>query len=427
VVITDLVMPGLDGLGLLQRLRQDVAAAAVVLLTGQGSIDSAVAAIKAGAYDYLEKPVDPARLRVVLDRAVERTETARELSLLRRQLRDRGAFGRLVAGAPAMREVIRQVELVAPTDATVLLTGESGTGKELVARTLHEHSPRHRAPFVAINCAAIPESLLESELFGYEKGAFTGAAARRVGYFELAHGGTLFLDEVAEMQPGVQAKLLRVLQEGGLRRLGGAAEIRVDVRVVAATNQDPERAVREGRLREDLYYRLNVFGIALPPLRERLEDLPELVRTFLEEFNPRHQRAVRGLDDGVLAAFGRYPWPGNIRELRNVVERAVILCGGDVVGLAHLPPALAGPAGLPPPEAPDADEGAPEVRVPVGTTVDEAERQLILRTLAHAGNNKTRAAEVLGISLKTLHNKLHRYARPAGTPGHLEARPPPTR
>jgi len=356
--------------------------------------------MKDGAYDYLTKPVDPARLQVLLEKAVERTETVREVHLLRRQLRQRGAFGRLVAGAPAMQEVTRQLELVAPTDATVLIVGETGTGKELVARTIHELSPRQRGPFVALNCAAIPETLLESEIFGHEKGAFTGAMERRQGCFELADGGTLFLDEVAEMQPATQVKFLRVLQEGRFRRVGGKAELQVDVRILAATNKDPAKAVQEGAIREDLYYRLNVFTIALPPLRERLDDLPELVHAFLETFNERYGRAVKGMDEAALAVLRRHPWPGNVRELENVVERAVILCPGDLIGVAYLPTPLAPPQ--------PAAEGTGVV-LSVGTTVEEAERQLILRTLAHTGNNKARAAEILGISLKTLHNKLNKY------------------
>ena len=413
VVVSDLVMPRLDGLGLLGALRQDAPGTPVILLTGQATVETAVQAMKDGAHDYLSKPVDPERLRLVLDKALERSETSRELTILRRQLRQKGAYGQMVAGAPVMLEVTRQIELVAPTDATVLIAGESGTGKELVARTIHDHSARRRGPFVAVNCAAIPDTLLESEIFGHEKGAFTGAAGRRSGCFELADGGTLLLDEVAEMQPAIQVKFLRVLQEGRFRRLGGTMELTVEVRVIAATNKDPLRAVQEGKLREDLYYRLNVFAIALPPLRERMEDLDALVATALPELNERHQRSVRAVDDRVLAALRAYAWPGNVRELRNVLERAVIMCPGEVIGLAHLPappapvaPSLP-PAASDPGAARDPEDGG--LHIPVGTTVDEAERRLILRTLQHTGNNKTRAAEILGISLKTLHNKLHRY------------------
>jgi transcriptional regulator with PAS, ATPase and Fis domain len=287
--------------------------------------------------------------------------------------------------------------------------GESGTGKELIARTIHDHSMRRRGPFVAVNCAAIPETLLESEIFGHEKGSFTGATGRRPGCFELADGGTLFLDEIAEMSPATQVKFLRVLQDGRFRRVGGQAEISVDVRVIAATNKSPAKALQSGALREDLYYRVAVFTLALPPLRERPEDLEELIRVLLEELAERHQRAVRGVDEAALAALRRYPWPGNVRELRNVLERALIVCPGELIGLAHLP---SPPATASTPAEISGDQASDGVRLSVGTTVDEAERRLILRTLAHTGNNKTRAAEILGISLKTLHNKLNRYNRP---------------
>jgi DNA-binding NtrC family response regulator len=409
VVVSDLVMPGMDGLGLLSALRTDHPEAAVIMLTGQGSIESAVQAMKEGAYDYLTKPLDPARLQVLLERALDRAETAREVHRLRRELRQRGAFGRLVAGAPAMREVTRQVEQVAPTDATVFVLGESGTGKELVARTIHDHSPRRRGPFVAVNCAAIAETLLESEIFGHEKGSFTGATGRRPGCFELADGGTLFLDEIAEMSPATQVKFLRVLQDGRFRRVGGQTEIAVDVRVIAATNKSPAKALQDGALREDLYYRIAVFTIVLPPLRERLEDLDELIRVLVDELDERHGRSVRGVDEAALAVLRRYAWPGNVRELRNVLERAIIVCPGDLIGVGHLP---SPPAATAAPAQPAAAGAVDDVHLPVGTTVDEAERRLILRTLAHTGNNKTRAAEILGISLKTLHNKLNRYNRP---------------
>ena len=407
VVVSDLVMPGMDGLALLSALRADHPDCAVIMLTGQGSIESAVQAMKDGAYDYLTKPLDPARLQVMLERALDRAESAREVHRLRRELRNRGAFGRIVAGAPAMQEVTRQIEQVAPTDATVLVLGESGTGKELVARTIHDHSPRRRAPFVAVNCAAIPDTLLESEIFGHEKGSFTGATGRRPGCFELADGGTLFLDEIAEMNPATQVKFLRVLQDGRFRRVGGQAEIAVDVRVIAATNKNPAKALQEGMLREDLYYRIAVFSLALPPLRERPEDLEELVRVLLEELDERHGRTVRGVDEATLAVFRRYAWPGNVRELRNVLERATIVCPGDLIGVAHLPSPPAPAAST----ETSGDQSADDVRLRVGTTVDEAERRLIVRTLAFTGNNKTRAAEILGISLKTLHNKLNRYSR----------------
>jgi DNA-binding NtrC family response regulator len=404
VVIADLRMPRLDGLGLLDALRTEVPFTSMILLTGHGSVETAVGAMKRGAYDYLTKPVEIPRLRMLLEKAVERGEALREISLLRRRLQAVWGLGKLVGKSPSMQELYRLVEVAAPTTASVLITGESGTGKELVANSLHELSPRSEGPFVAVNCSAIPETLLESEIFGHEKGAFTGAADRRVGCFELAHGGTLFLDEVAEMGPSIQAKFLRVLQDGSLRRLGGRTEVQVDVRVVAATNKDPVQALKAGSLREDLFYRLNVFHLHLPPLRARGEDLALLVQAFVEEFNGKYGKTVRGIDGEVERILHAHAWPGNVRELRNTIERAVILCEGDLLGRRHLPPMILGGE-----EAEQVGETADRIVLPVGTTVEEAERRLILKTLAAAGNVKTRAAEILGISLKTLHNKLHRY------------------
>jgi DNA-binding NtrC family response regulator len=398
IIVSDLVMPRMGGHELLRTLKDQLSDITFLLLTAQGTIESAVEAIKDGAYDYLSKPVDPQRLRILLQKAVERQETLREVRQLRRQLREQGSFGRIVGNSPGIRSLYRVIEQAAPTAASVLIWGESGTGKELVAQTIHELSPRASFPFVAINCAAIPETLLESEIFGHEKGAFTGAHDRRTGVFELAHRGTLFLDEIAEMMPATQVKLLRVLQERTFRRLGGRQEQTVDVRVIAATNRDPAEAVRDGKLREDLYYRLNVFTIDLPPLRDRRADIPLLVQTFLNEFNTRNNKSVRAVDQEAMYLLERYPWPGNIRELRNVIERATILAEGDFIEARHLPP----------PVVSRSEQTLPTVTLSPGTTVDEAERRLILLTLEHTRNNKTRAAEILGISLKTLHNKLNR-------------------
>ena len=398
IIVSDLVMPRMGGLELLRVLKDQLTDLTLILLTAQGTVESAVEAIKEGAYDYLSKPVDPARLRVILQRAVERQETLREVKHLRRQLREHGNFGRIIGNSPSIRSVYRLVEQAAPTSASVLIWGESGTGKELAAQTIHELSPRSSFPFVAINCAAIPETLLESEIFGHEKGAFTGAHDRRTGVFELAHRGTLFLDEIAEMQPATQVKLLRVLQERSFRRLGGRQEQTVDVRVIAATNQNPTEAVRNGRLREDLYYRLNVFAIEIPPLRERREDIPLLSQRFLNEFNATNEKSIRGVDQAAMQILEQYPWPGNIRELRNVIERATILTDTEFIGPRNLPPLL----------VTTGEQSLPTMTLTPGTTVDEAERRLIVLTLDHMRNNKTRAAEVLGISLKTLHNKLNR-------------------
>jgi DNA-binding NtrC family response regulator len=398
IVVSDLVMPRMDGQQLLKALREHDPDISVVLLTAQGSVESAVEAIKDGAYDYLTKPVDPQRLQILLTKVVERQETLREVRVLRRQLRDHGSFGRMIGASPGMRKVYRVVEQAAPTSASVLIYGESGTGKELVAQTIHQLSPRGSAPFVAINCAAIPETLLESEIFGHEKGAFTGASERRQGCFELADRGTIFLDEIAEMTPATQVKLLRVLQERSFRRLGGRQEQKVDVRVIAATNLDPAEAVRRGKLREDLFYRLNVFALNLPPLRDRKDDLPLLVQSFLAEFNARNGKSIAAVNNDAMRILDGYGWPGNVRELRNVIERATILAEGQFVEPRHLPAALV-----------QAGEAArPSLALAPGTTVEEAERRLIQMTLEHTRDNKTRAAEILGISLKTLHNKLNK-------------------
>jgi len=398
IIVSDLVMPRMGGADLLRALKDQLSDITFILLTAQGTIDSAVEAIKEGAYDYLSKPVDPQRLQILLQKAVERQETLREVRRLRRQLREQGSFGRIIGNSPGIRKVYRVIEQSAPTGASVLISGESGTGKELIAQTIHELSPRASFPFVAINCAAIPETLLESEIFGHEKGAFTGASDRRTGVFELAHRGTLFLDEIAEMMPATQVKLLRVLQERIFRRLGGRQEIAVDVRVIAATNMNPQEAVNNGKLREDLFYRLNVFAIDLPPLRERREDIPLLVQSFLTEFNGTNAKVIRAVDHIAMYILERYPWPGNIRELRNVIERATILAESEFIEPRHLPPTLLARG----------EESLPTLTIAPGTTVDEAERRLILLTLEHTRNNKTRAAEILGISLKTLHNKLNR-------------------
>jgi DNA-binding NtrC family response regulator len=404
IIVSDLVMPRMGGLELLRALQDQLTDLTFILLTAQGTVDSAVEAIKDGAYDYLSKPVDPQRLQILLQKAVERQETLREVRQLRRQLREQGSFGRIIGNSPGIRTVYRVIEQSAPTSASVLIAGESGTGKELIAQTIHELSPRATFPFVAINCAAIPETLLESEIFGHEKGAFTGATDRRTGVFELAHRGTLFLDEIAEMTPATQVKLLRVLQERMFRRLGGRQEISVDVRVIAATNVVPQDAVNSGKLREDLFYRLNVFALDLPPLRERREDIPLLVQSFLNEFNRVNAKAVRAVDQEAMYLLERYPWPGNIRELRNVIERATILADSEFIEPKHLPPTL----------ITRGEESLPTMTISPGTTVDEAERRLILLTLDHTRNNKTRAAEILGISLKTLHNKLNRMKDETG-------------
>ena len=401
-LIADVELPGMNGLDLLKQLGQELLDVPAIIITGKGSEERAVAAIEAGAFWYIEKPLKGPVLRALLDRALGKARDARQLAVLQRQLRETGRLGDLVGGSKPMQEVMRIVEMAAPSSASVLITGETGSGKEIVARTIHKLSPRAGGPFVAINCSAIPETLMESEIFGHERGAFTGAAERRIGCFELADAGTLLLDEIGEMPAPTQAKLLRVLEDRKVRRLGSKSETPVDVRVLAATNKDPEQAVGSGQMRQDLYFRLNVFHIHLPPLREHKDDIPLLVEHILRDVNAKHGKSVRGIGAEVLDIFMSHTWPGNIRELRNILERASIMCEKDLITRACLP----GEFGKTSAKGPS-DLAA--IKFPVGTTVDAMERELILQTLSATGNNKTRAAELLAISLKTLHNKLKEY------------------
>ena len=403
VVLSDLAMPETDGLWLLRNLKEELPDCPVVFLTGRGTIDAAVEAIREGAYDFIVKPLDTARLKVCIDRALEKKETMREVQTLRRRLKQLGSSD-LIAQSAGMRKVIELVEKVAPSKASVSISGESGTGKEVVARAVHNLSLRRDKPFIAINCASIPATLIESEIFGHERGAFTGADQRRPGVFELAHGGTLFLDELGEIPVDLQAKLLRVLEESRLRRLGGKVELEVDVRVLCATNRDLKQEIKNGRFREDLYFRLNVFQIHLPPLRERREDVPILVQHFVDKFRGDSAKRVSGVHPEAMEVLKNYEWPGNIRELRNAVERAVILCDGELITREHLPPDMAG-------KGPERHT----FRLPFGLSLDAVEREYILGSLQRNGNNKARTAEVLGVSEKTLYNKLNRYAAEART------------
>jgi len=407
VIVTDLMMPRMDGFELMKRLGADSNMPPAIVLTAFGNIETAIQTIHdLGAFWFLEKPIQPAALRVLLERASAQSQLAEETDRLQRQLSYSGVLENMVGSSPQMQQVFQVIQQVAPSKAAVLVTGESGTGKELVARAVHQLSPRRAGPFVAINCAAMPETLMESELFGHEKGAFTGALERRAGCFELAQHGTILLDELAEMPSGTQAKLLRVLEDSRVRRLGGKSEISVDVRVVAATNRNLDEALKKGDLREDLYYRLNVFQIALPPLRQRMSDLPLLAEALITHLNRKHACNVTFITQDVMEAFKKFHWPGNIRELRNVLERAVIMAGEGAIQMSHLPYDFGVSVGSRPPAQifePDS------VRLPVGTTVSEAEKALIQLTLQHTKNNKTRAAEILGISLKTLFNKLKEY------------------
>lgn len=401
-IVTDPSADSFDPLALLRELRIQQPQTPIILTARNSSVETALRAIQEeGAYHYFEKPVDLEKFLAVLGRAAELAEARRENEILRRQLRDRGAFGELVGNSEAMQRVYSLVEQVASSSASVLITGESGTGKELVARSIHTLSPRRNAPFLAINCSAIPDTLMESELFGHEKGTFTGAVSRRHGCFELANTGTLLLDEIGEMPTILQAKLLRVIEERVVHRLGSRKDIPVDVRILAATNKEPHGAVRDGLLREDLLYRLNVITIQLPLLTERLEDLPLLTQHLITRLAAKHNRPARFISPAALDALRFHSWPGNVRELRNVIERAVVICSGEQIERHHFAPY--------PFDERQKLRSEDTVTFPIGTPLKEIERQMILRTLDKTGNNKTRAAELLKISLKTLHNKLNDY------------------
>src|SRR5881394_810114 len=401
-IVIDPSTEDFDSFELLRELRLLQPHTPIILTARNSSVESALRAIQEeGAYHYFEKPIDFEKFLVVLERAAELAETRRENEILRRQLRDRGAFGELIGNSETMQRVYLLIEQVASSSASVLITGESGTGKELAARTIHNLSPRRNAPFLAINCSAIPDTLMESELFGHEKGAFTGAVSRRHGCFELANAGTLLLDEIGEMPTLLQAKLLRVLEERVVHRLGSRKDITVDVRLLAATNKEPHGAVRDGTLREDLLYRLNVISIQLPRMAERLEDLPLLTQHLITRLASKHNRPARFISPAALDALRFHSWPGNVRELRNVIERAVVICSGEQIERHHFAPY--------PFDHRERLRAEDTVTFPVGTPLEELERQMILRTLEKTGNNKTRAAELLEISLKTLHNKLNSY------------------
>jgi DNA-binding NtrC family response regulator len=396
-IVTDLMMPGMDGLQFVEALRERIQQVAVIILTGQATIETAVQAIKLGAYDYLTKPLEPQRLRNVLEKGLRQIQLAREATALRQRLESPlGSYGELIGKSLVMRQLYQRISQIAATDAPVLVSGESGTGKELVARTLHDLSPKRDGTFLPLNCAAILPTLMESELFGHEKGAFTNAVERRVGCFEQADGGTLFLDEITEMAAEVQAKFLRVIEEGEVRRVGSSSSISVSVRVIAATNRSPATAVEEGKLREDLYYRLSVFHLELPPLRERKDDITLLTRYFLETFAEKYQREPLPWATDFVASLQAHSWPGNVRELRNAMERLAVLAPGPNLTAADvqqfcLKPVLEGKT-----------SGKP-------MSLAEAERQAIERALEATGGNKTQAARLLGITTKTLSAKLALY------------------
>lgn len=394
LVITDLRMPGISGEQVLAKVSSETPGIPVIILTGHGSIDSAVDAMRHGAYDFLTKPLNLDQLSLIVKRALEGREMSLQHQELKKELEDSNALKGMIGTSPAMQRVQQLIKKVADTRANVLITGESGVGKELVANAIHNLSSRKDKSFIKVHCAALSETLLESELFGHEKGAFTGADKMQKGRFELAHGGTIFLDEIGEINQNVQIKILRVLQEKKFERVGGEQTIEVDVRIVAATNRNLEEEVKAGRFREDLYYRLNVIHIQVPPLRERKEDIPLLVSSFLQEFNSENGKDIKAVDKRAKSALFNYNWPGNIRELRNCMEAAVVMCSGDEISVEDLPPTVS------------SGSSGENCVIPLGISLEEAEKIIIQETLLANANNKTRTAEILGIGRKTLQRKL---------------------
>ena len=400
LVVTDLKMPGLDGMGLLRKVLEQDPERAVIVMTAFGAIETAVAAMRAGAADYLTKPINFDQLSLVVERAMERRRLRQETSQLRQRLTERHRIPSMIGSSPVMQAVFDTVLQVAPSRASVLITGESGTGKELIAAALHEHSPRAGKPFVKLHCAALTETLLESELFGHERGAFTGAVTRRDGRFQQADGGTLFLDEIGEISPGVQIKLLRFLQEQEFERVGGNQTLKVSVRVITATNRNLRERIQKGLFREDLYYRLNVISLEMPPLRQRSSDICLLAQHFLVKFAQENGKSVTTISESAIEKLLRYPWPGNVRELENAIERAVVICRGDTIRPEDL--AI---------RAVPADSKQPSSDYPAvpGATLAALERFAILKTLEHTGGSTSRAAEILGMSPRKIQYKLHAY------------------
>ncbi len=398
LILLDIKMERMDGLATLSALAEAGYEIPVIVITAFSSVESAVEAMRRGAFDYVAKPIDIDELNLTIEKALRFRQLHEENAQLKERLQERFSFGNIIGKSPVMQEMFSTLSLVAPSDATVLLTGESGTGKELVANGLHEHSKRSQGPFIKVNCAALHENLLESELFGHEKGAFTGAGGRRKGRFELAHRGTLFLDEIGDMSLQTQAKILRVLQEREFERLGGSTTISADVRLIAATHRDLSAMVKAGDFRQDLFFRLSVVPIELPPLRERTGDIPELANFFLNKYVSQNNRDIKGFHPEVMNCFIRYPWPGNIRELENMVERAVILCVGEMITVRELPQNLLPEGSRMPLPGPDA-----------GLTLRDMERELIRATLDQTGGNRSKTAKILGVARQTLLNKIREY------------------
>ncbi len=398
LVITDLKMPRLSGEELLRRIVADHPTVPVIMLTGHGTIETAVKAMRDGAFDFLTKPLNLDRLSMLVKRALSTRELVLQHRAMQEELEKRRGFDRIIGNSPQMRRIFEVVRQVAATKASVLITGDSGTGKELIADAIHNLSNRKDKAFIKVHCAALTETLLESELFGHEKGSFTGALSRKRGRFELAHLGTIFLDEIGEINPGVQVKILRVLQEKKFERVGGEETVEVDVRIISATNRDLKKEIAEGRFREDLFYRLNVVNIHMPPLRERRDDIPLLVAAFLKEFAEENGRKIDGIEPRARSALYSYPWPGNVRELRNCIESAVVMSKGPVITCDDLPPTIRSGA-----------EDANFIKISLGSSMADAEKEIIRGTLNHLRGNKSRTAEVLGIGRKTLHRKINEY------------------
>ena len=398
LVLADLKMPGMDGLELFARMREAGIDSELIIITGKATVDSAVEAMRSGAYDYLTKPLDVNRLKALIPKALEKHAVRNANIELQKRLESLTRYGEMIGQSEEIRSVYNMIEAVAPSTATVLIVGESGTGKELVSRAIHQKSTRKRGPFIALNCGAFPREILENELFGHEKGAFTGAVAEKQGCFELASGGTLFLDEVAEMEPDIQVKFLRALEQRAFRRLGGKKEIEVDIRVVAATNKNVEEALREGKLREDLYHRLAVIPMHLPPLRDRTGDVRLLAEEFLQRFSKEQEKEISGFSEGAIEYMETYRWPGNVRELKNAIERAVILAKTEQIQVGDLQPK-------------HFSLEEKEVHIPIGITLEEVERRVILKTFAFTAGDHAKAARILGLKDKDLRQKLLSYMK----------------